>query len=642
MPDSPDHSVATAPVTTGRPQVCVIDESRAVRSFVTSALSKLNINLQEFDSGNDGFNYLTAEQLPFPTLIIIESHYRNIEALNIIKTLRSTAETEYVPILIFSYTNDEALIKSFMLAGADEFIHKPCKPEEMATRVQLLLWNLEELESRKTYLELPVVVVDTDLKEIPPLRTALSMKGHAVICTANPITAMRHCKSSSALAMLELALPGINVPQLIKDLSRSTGVKVITMSATASNDLLSQAVNAGSNGHLRKPIIKDVLNATLEQVLEYSPDLGQIEIEPQYLRRLVSGTRPFPPLMEGEITYSFEEVVELFAKNPGLAKAKVVLSGKTVFIKGEDAPVTENTGSTVSTQTPHPFLRDGYPITQEAIARILAAWRQDPKAIITEEGEVAVALSVLQNYDFGKYLYNSAPITNEDLIAIIRHRPNLFGALKQVERSTFEEGINILTGVFDYLDNFFIFKKFRAENLEEMLQHMVCVALLSILAGIGRLRESGEIDPEQRQAVLTVLGISGFLHDLGYIYDPLPSRDNPRFTSVLNKHAENGFLHIEGCKTFGAVKCIIRDHHTKPGKWKSKFNSATHLVQVANDLDNLLRPMGMLILENTVEPSPEPYSFEETCLILIDRAASNKCSRQDVNSLLSGLGVAIS
>jgi two-component system cell cycle response regulator DivK len=87
----------------------------------------------------DGFEALTAANEFDPHAIVMDLHLPVIDGVEAIRRLKSDAHTMHIPIVACtgirrSHAEDEA-----RAAGCDEFIRKPCMPDELCEVLESLV-----------------------------------------------------------------------------------------------------------------------------------------------------------------------------------------------------------------------------------------------------------------------------------------------------------------------------------------------------------------------------------------------------------------------------------------------------------------------------------------------------------------------
>jgi two-component system response regulator MtrA len=88
-----------------------------------------------------GHGTLAYETIAFkkPDLVILDRSLPGMQGMEILKRLRQTPETYLTPILMLTAKRGNALADEALEAGADDYLIKPFKPEDLVQRVEAAL-----------------------------------------------------------------------------------------------------------------------------------------------------------------------------------------------------------------------------------------------------------------------------------------------------------------------------------------------------------------------------------------------------------------------------------------------------------------------------------------------------------------------
>ncbi|MFH0911360.1 MAG: response regulator [Planctomycetota bacterium] len=605
-------------------KACIIEETRAVRVFISNALAPLGLGAWGFESGSTGLSALLAAMPEaLPALVICESRFRDIDGRFLLQRLRKNPLTARLPLLVLSSARDPETRQSVLRAGADEFVPKPCRPEYLQAKVRLLLANEAALARAKEPGRRTLLLLDEDPFSMESLRAELVEEGYLVLCAGNAEAALRLLEEDPQLVLADLEEQNVRPATFVKLLQKRAPVWIFFRAESLDEAWRTRLRAAGVREFLQKSIRAQELFQKIERLLQYAPPPHLIEIEAPWPVRLSQAARPFPPTVGGNFSLSMETLVELFSENPELDVGRTFLSGASVRLREE--PSAE------------PLLKEGRTIRSDALKTIRARLAEQPENVLGAGEEPVRFLTVRRNPDCGKYLYEKRPFGIDRIRAAIESDP-LAQRLLVLDGTPEEaETTKVMAGLFDFLDLLFFAYEFQAEPKQALLKHSLTVALLLVRLGIETLRGVPDADPARRRAFLTILGLAGFLHDMGLVDPAMPAPDSERHFKVYAAHAELGFERLRESRLFEAVKCMVRDHHKDLSHWTSRFDSCTRLLQLANDCHNLVRPYGFLARGRELEPSPDPYTVEEACLILRDRARLGCYRRLEAQLLLKVL-----
>ena len=118
------------------PLAMVVDDDRALRKIMTSALKRSGLDVIEADNGTRGVEQFNAER---PDIVLMDVVMPGMDGFEACRQIRQSPEGKYVQILMVTGVEDiEAAEKAFE-AGANDFVAKPFNLTMMGQRVQYML-----------------------------------------------------------------------------------------------------------------------------------------------------------------------------------------------------------------------------------------------------------------------------------------------------------------------------------------------------------------------------------------------------------------------------------------------------------------------------------------------------------------------
>lgn len=122
-----------------------LDDIELVKIALNSQL--VSNELLVFHDGEDALNYLLNPKLKtFPDLVLLDLYLPKLNGLDVLRKIRSTPSTMYIPAIIFTSSEDQKdMMKSYDL-GANAFIKKGLEPGEFKQALRNLdvFWLLKE------------------------------------------------------------------------------------------------------------------------------------------------------------------------------------------------------------------------------------------------------------------------------------------------------------------------------------------------------------------------------------------------------------------------------------------------------------------------------------------------------------------
>jgi two-component system KDP operon response regulator KdpE len=122
---------------TDRKTILVIDDSPAIRQFLRIALSSHDFELIEAETGKDG---LKSVEIGCPDLVILDLGLPDIDGHQVLDQMREKTDPEcQLPVIILSVRSERKDIKQAKENGADAYITKPFRIDELISTVENLL-----------------------------------------------------------------------------------------------------------------------------------------------------------------------------------------------------------------------------------------------------------------------------------------------------------------------------------------------------------------------------------------------------------------------------------------------------------------------------------------------------------------------
>lgn len=117
-------------------RVLIVDDSPTVQNFVAMSLKPKGFDTVKANNGEEALEKL---KLIDVTLVITDLNMPEMDGITLVKRLRNSVDYKEVPIIILSSLTDEEYVTNGLQAGANSYIFKPFKPNELSeTVIQLL------------------------------------------------------------------------------------------------------------------------------------------------------------------------------------------------------------------------------------------------------------------------------------------------------------------------------------------------------------------------------------------------------------------------------------------------------------------------------------------------------------------------
>ena len=109
--------------------------------YITQAVIEENhysVKLHFVDNSNDLFAFLISCErtyVPYPALILLNHYASPLNAVEILRALRSNPKYAYIPTVVLSGATNAAIIRDCYAAGANSVIRKPSSSHEVNEKI---------------------------------------------------------------------------------------------------------------------------------------------------------------------------------------------------------------------------------------------------------------------------------------------------------------------------------------------------------------------------------------------------------------------------------------------------------------------------------------------------------------------------
>lgn len=111
----------------------VADDDRGTATIVTNLLQRSNLEVAVAHDGNAAWDLLTAA--PPPVMAIIDWMMPGIDGLELCRRVKREPSLAGTHVILLTAKNDQQDVVAALQAGADDYVVKPFKFEELRTRV---------------------------------------------------------------------------------------------------------------------------------------------------------------------------------------------------------------------------------------------------------------------------------------------------------------------------------------------------------------------------------------------------------------------------------------------------------------------------------------------------------------------------
>jgi DNA-binding response OmpR family regulator len=132
-----------------------------------------------------------------------------------------------------------------------------------------------DLQCKKEPKPFSILVVDDEEYILAFIGIRLKVSGYKVFTARNGQQALEILKTKPQdLVILDLLMPRMDGPTLLKEIRKFSSVPVIILSAVDSLDIVASELREGANDYLHKPFNPDDLVARIEAIRKRQQDSG--------------------------------------------------------------------------------------------------------------------------------------------------------------------------------------------------------------------------------------------------------------------------------------------------------------------------------------------------------------------------------
>lgn len=115
--------------------VLVVDDDAGMRDVLESILATENVSVHTAVDGKDALEKALALK---PDLILLDINLPKLNGLTFCRAIRAGRDTRNTPVIIVSSLTAHEHLEECMEAGADDFVGKPFRMEELLIRVRAM------------------------------------------------------------------------------------------------------------------------------------------------------------------------------------------------------------------------------------------------------------------------------------------------------------------------------------------------------------------------------------------------------------------------------------------------------------------------------------------------------------------------
>ena len=240
-------------------KILIIEDEPEILELLKGRLESENYQVMTAPHGEDGFSKFLKEQ---PDLVILDLMLPGINGYEVCRKIR-IGEQSKIPILMLTALSQDADRIVGRLRGANQYMTKPFKADEVLAQVKLLLNNSEKKEDGIKIKKILVVDDDPDIVEL--LKVRLEESGYGVMTASNGIEAFAKAREEKPdLIVLDAAMPVMDGCKFAKEIKWQSEIKDVPILVLTAHFYTREIFdNIGIAHFLTKPFDPKVLLGTI-------------------------------------------------------------------------------------------------------------------------------------------------------------------------------------------------------------------------------------------------------------------------------------------------------------------------------------------------------------------------------------------
>jgi len=118
------------------PMLLIADDDEDILTLVQLRLSRSGY---EVVVARDGEEALRLAQEKHPDLAVLDWMMPKASGIEVLRAMRAGSDTADIPVVLLTARASEADVQEGLAAGASDYIAKPFSPQELASRVHMIL-----------------------------------------------------------------------------------------------------------------------------------------------------------------------------------------------------------------------------------------------------------------------------------------------------------------------------------------------------------------------------------------------------------------------------------------------------------------------------------------------------------------------
>jgi PleD family two-component response regulator/EAL domain-containing protein (putative c-di-GMP-specific phosphodiesterase class I) len=178
---------ATRPAASAHPRVLIVEDDESQAKFAASLMQKSGIDTYEI---HNPLNVIEGVCRFQPDLILMDLYMPGADGIELTRLIRDRKETQAIPIVFLSGEDDPEKKLLALHAGADDFLTKPVRPQQLLTTVSTRIERLKTICASSDRLRRdPLTGLPTRRELLTNIDLAIAKTdtfGAILVCTFSP------------------------------------------------------------------------------------------------------------------------------------------------------------------------------------------------------------------------------------------------------------------------------------------------------------------------------------------------------------------------------------------------------------------------------------------------------------------------
>ena len=475
-----------------------------------------------------------------------------------------------------------------------------------------------------------ILVVDDEDRIRSLVEKVLTDGGMTVHTAASGEEALGKISPSIGLMLADLNMPKMGGLEMIRAArERGWQGRVMIFTGYPSKDSIAEARDIGVVGYVTKPVDMNELVERIEEALGLTKSLVEARV-PEHIRTAILDDQCSVPMFSaGGIRLSPETLDALLQATPELLTDKKIKARVSYWIVNDISKKAEVTAR-------EPAVRGGHPLDKAGVKVLIRFSRDKYAGIAEEDGTLCETIEVERHPDLAEYLYQLAPVKASQFAGELRSNRLCAYVLSGYKDEDIKPVFAAIADAWRHHEVIYMRHTIALHEDKFLRDHTLATTFLAVLYARERLNLiAPNLGEKEKRVALAVVATCAALHDLGLIDGRAGVEfGTPSYLRMWHDHAAVGHKLIRKGAVYAAIKAVIRDHHKSIGGRLSCYDSFTRVIQLASDLDNLVRGESVLSGHTGPEYHREGIDLTEACRTLIQRARQGFYEEEDVDQML--------